>query len=251
MSQQCAFTTNKSNYILGFTRKIMAGKAGEVIVCHNVLVKSHLEIYVQFLVTPVQECLGEKEKRGAVDSLEGREALQSDLGRLESWTITSCMKFNKSKCQILHLGWGYPGYTYKLRNERLESSPTERDLGRALAAKRANNVLGSIKHSIASSLREVIVPLYTALPHLAYCVQFWAPQYKDIKLLDCVPRRATKMVKGLKGKTYEQQLRSLGLFSLEKRRLRGALITVYSFLKAGSRGGDADLLSLVTSDRTQ
>ncbi|KAK4822131.1 hypothetical protein QYF61_010254 [Mycteria americana] len=67
------------------------------------------------------------------------------------------------------------------------------------------------------------------------------PQYKkDIKLLECVQRRATKMVKGLEGKTYEEQLR-----------LRGDLITVYNFLKEGSGGGGADLLSLVTSNRTQ
>ena len=59
------------------------------------------------------------------------------------------------------------------------------------------------------------------------------------------------MVKGLGGKTYEQRLRSLGVFSLEKRRLRGDLIAVYSFLRRGSRGGGADLLSLVTSDRTR
>ncbi|GAB0190846.1 hypothetical protein GRJ2_001549900 [Grus japonensis] len=57
------------------------------------------------------------------------------------------------------------------------------------------------------------------------------------------------MVKGLKGKTYEEQLRSLGLLRLEKR--RSDLMTVYNFLKGGSRRGGADLLSLVTSDRTQ
>jgi len=58
------------------------------------------------------------------------------------------------------------------------------------------------------------------------------------------------MVKGLKGKSYEEWLRLLGLFSLEKRRLKDNFIAVYIFLKGSSGGGDADL-SLVTSDRTR
>ncbi|KAK4816037.1 hypothetical protein QYF61_011027 [Mycteria americana] len=197
---------------------------------------------------------------GAVDSLKGREALQRDLDRLESWAIINHMKFNKNKCWILHLGRGNPGYMYKLGDERLESSPVERDLevwvdGKlnmsqqcALAAKTANSVLGCIKHSIANWSREVIAPPGTSLVwhHLKYSVQFWVPQYKeDIKLWECVQRRMTKMVKGLEGKTYEEHQRSLSLFSLEKRRLRGDLITAYSFLKGGSRVGAADLFSLI------
>ncbi|GAB0179749.1 hypothetical protein GRJ2_000440200 [Grus japonensis] len=124
----------------------------------------------------------------------------------------------------------------------------------ALAVKRVNHVLRCIKYSVASRSREVIVPLYTALvqPHLKCCVRFWAPQCKkDIKLLECAQRRTTKIAKGFEGKTYEEQLRSLDLFSLEKKRLRGDLIAVYNFLRGDNGGGGADLLSLTTSDKTQ
>ncbi|KAK4824381.1 hypothetical protein QYF61_014041, partial [Mycteria americana] len=155
--------------------------------------------------------VGDTKLSGAVDMLEGRDAMQRDLDRLE-----------------------------ELEGEWIESSHAEKGLGvlvddkldvrrqRGLAAQKANCILGCIKSSVASRLREL-----------------WGPQHQqDTDLLERVQRRATKMVRGLEHLSHEERL-------LEKRGLQGDFVGAFQYIKGAYKKDGERSFTRACSDRTR
>ncbi|KAK4829521.1 hypothetical protein QYF61_005160 [Mycteria americana] len=127
---------------------------------------------------------------GVDDTPKGCAVIQRDLDKLEKWADGNLMEFNKGKCKVLHLGRNNPMCQYMLTSWKaalqkrtwgvLMDSKLAMSQQCALLAKKANGILGCIRRIVASRLRQVILPLYSALvrPYLECCVQSWTPQYK-------------------------------------------------------------------------
>ena len=176
---------------------------------------------------------------------EGSDQIQEDLKKLEKWSDTWLLRFNASKCKCMHMGHDNPNRCYTLNGETITAVDEEKDLGVHLssdckpslqctkAAGKAMQSLRIIKRTFNYIDKEGFAILYRAYirPHLEYCVQAWCPYLqKDIKCLERVQRRATKLVSCLREKSYEERLEELNLYPLEVRRVRGDIIEVFKIL---------------------
>lgn len=168
--------------------------------------------------------------------------LQHDLNTASDWAATWLMSFGVAKCATLHFGFNNDCISYLLCGETIAEPDSERYLGCTVTnnlkpslhcqqlAFKAHALIGLLYRSFG---RMEIVPfllIYRALvrPALEYASQAWSPYRRgDIDLLERVQRRATRLVIGTDGLSYEDRLRLLKLQTLETRRLRADLILVY------------------------
>ncbi|KAK4827595.1 hypothetical protein QYF61_019497 [Mycteria americana] len=175
---------------------------------------------------------------------EGPAAIQRDLDTLEKWSDRSLMKISRRKYKVLQLGMNNPMHQNMLRVNWLESCLAEKALVVLvdtklnmsqqcdLAANKANG--GVLQAGEGGDPSPALVR-----PHLEYCVQFWASQYKrDVDILERVQQMATKMSKGLEH-----------LYIGGKRRLRGYVVNAYKYLKGRCKEDRARLVSVVPSNR--
>src|SRR5678816_4914578 len=128
------------------------------------------------------------------------------------------MNFNSKKCKVLHLGYSNKSFNYDMNGDWLESVDQEKDLGVIIssnlkvanqcleARNKANKMLGIINRNVVYKSKEVISKLYNSYvrPIIEYSAQVWAPYLKkDLDMLERVQSRATRMISGFDGKSYD------------------------------------------------
>ena len=185
-----------------------------------------------------------------IRSEEDQRAMQEDINQLMYWAERWQMEFNSVKCKIMHLGNSNPNFNYTMGGYApagtvLESVSQEKDIGVIVhetlkpaaqchkASMKANQVLGQMAQSFHYRDKNIWIRLYKVFvrPHLEFAVQAWSPWYKsDVDTLEKVQKRAVNMVVGLKGRTYEEKLKEIGLMSLKQRRLRGDMIQIWKYI---------------------
>ena len=181
--------------------------------------------------------------------------IQQDISSIEHWSDTWQLPLNKQKCSYLRVSSSNnndPKNVYYLHHENLQTSvetdntDNVKDLGVIVdetlkfekqiseRIKKANSVLSSIKRTIRYMDKSVFTMLYKSIvrPILEFCGAVWNPHLvKQIKSIESVQRRATKLVPIIKQLSYKDRLTALKLPTLEYRRKRGDMILTYKILK--------------------
>ena len=181
-----------------------------------------------------------------ISSIKDHDKLQEAIDELVKWSEKWLLKFNGSKCKVLHLGKNNPMYKYTINDDgvikELEVTDNEKDLGVNIdpllnfdnhvniTVKKARQISGLIVKSITFKSKDTMIPLFKSLVRqpMEHAHAVWNPyKKKHIKLLESIQRHFTRYIIGTNNLSYEERMEFLKLPSLEYRRFRGDLIEVY------------------------
>ena len=182
-----------------------------------------------------------------ISNQEDCKELQKDLERICNWSKRWEMEFNTKKCHLLEMGKSEvrPTYTYKMGDAVILRESEEKDLGVYIQdnlspEKHINKIFGDAFKTLRNMGaafhymdKEMMKKIFTTMirPKLEYAAVVWSPyKKKHVRKLERIQRIATKMVPELRELTYEERLNEMNLPSLEDRRERGDLITVYKLM---------------------
>ncbi|KAL5265725.1 hypothetical protein ACHWQZ_G006437 [Mnemiopsis leidyi] len=174
-------------------------------------------------------------------------SIADDISELEIWESIWHLKFNPSKCKVVHVNFNNnPNFKYFLNGVELEASAQEKDLGVIThssllwneqiksSISKANQMICWVVRNLINRDENVMLAIYKALvrPHLEYCVQLWNPvaahgNWATVLELESVQRRFTRLIDEVGTLPYSRRLEILNLTTLAERRIRGDLIEAF------------------------
>ena len=171
--------------------------------------------------------------------------LQFDIDKIVDWASNSGMFFNITKCFCASFGLSSTLRTYSILDKTIPNKSTFKDLGVTVSTplsfnnhmdhivSRAFARLGLVHKIFHTKSKYSILRLFKAYvrPILDFSCIIWNPYTaKYIKKIDRVQRRLCRMIPAIRYLPYREQLKHLGLYSLETRRLRFQLISIFKLL---------------------
>ena len=174
--------------------------------------------------------------------------LQSDLNTIYNWAANNNMQFNNDKFELIKFTQqNLPETIYLASNgTEIKEKTVIKDLGvlisnNATFEDHINKVSSAARHQASWVLRvfksrspELMLKLWktTALPILEYCSQLWSPYKKSqISSIESIQWSFLRKIKGIQNKDYLQSLKSLNLYSLQRRRERYQIIYIWKILE--------------------
>lgn len=183
-----------------------------------------------------------------LESKRDCEQLQDDLEKIWKWGQKWEMEFNVKKCSVMEFGKSKNRISgiYNLGDKEVKKVEFEKDLGVVITNdmtpdKQINKIIGetynllrSIKVAFAYMDEEMVKKILITMirPRLEYAAILWSPSTKkNIRKLERIQRATTKLAPELSELTCEERLSKLELPTLEQRRERGDLLTIYRIMK--------------------